>query len=108
MPTTNRIWEAASDAYYEATDPPPAAKRRTELACPFCDRVFVSEDAQEASRDLASHIARNHPLLSPVLVVAGRMLGPNSVITRMPTPSDVVVENATSIEVAIDGGPFAA
>jgi len=105
MPTTSWILEAASDRYLEATDPLPTRSRRTELTCPFCDRVFVAEDAQEASHDLARHVARNHPLLRPVLVVAGRMLGPNTVMARMPRASDIVIENATTIEVAIDGGP---
>jgi hypothetical protein len=107
MPTTNWILEAALDRYLEATDPPvPAVARDFELTCPFCQRSFVSADAHAVSESLARHIARNHPLLRPVLVIAGKMLGPNSVVTRMAEPSDVVIENATAIELAIDGGSW--
>lgn len=107
MPTTNWILEAALDRYLEATDVPAnVVARDLELTCPFCDRFFASADAQTVSQTLARHIARDHPLLRPVLVVAGRMLGPSSVITRMPQADDIVIENATGIQLAIDGGSW--
>lgn len=103
MPTTTWILEAAEDRYLEATAPMPVVVHEVELTCPFCERSFPAADAQVAADSLARHIAREHPLLRPVLIVGGKMLGPNSVITRRPSEADVVIENATLIEIGVDG-----
>lgn len=109
MPTTNWILEAAEDRYLEATDRPMHAGaplvRQVTLPCPFCDRRFVSEDASEAGLSVARHVAREHPLLRPVLIIGDRILATTAVITRRPSQTDVVIENATTIKVAVDGGP---
>ncbi|HMS72467.1 MAG TPA: hypothetical protein PKB03_05485, partial [Baekduia sp.] len=109
MPTTNWILEAAEDRYLEATDRQMHAGaplvRHVTLPCPFCDRTFVSEDASEAALSVARHVAREHPLLRPVLIIGDRILATTAVITRRPSQTDVVIENATTIKVAVDGGP---
>ena len=46
MPTTTWILEAAEDRYLEATVPMPVVVHEVELACPFCERSFISADAQ--------------------------------------------------------------
>ena len=105
MPTTNWILEAAEDRYLEAIDPIRVVNRELELACPFCERVFVSGPGEVGSTALARHIARDHPLLRPVLMVGGRMLAPNSVLTQRISEADVVIENATVIEIGVNGAP---
>ena len=72
MPTTNWILEAAEDRYLEALDPIPEVVREIELQCPFCERTFISEEPMVVSGQLARHIAREHPLQRPVLVVGGQ------------------------------------
>jgi len=109
MPTTNWILEAAEDRYLEATDRPMHAGapvvRQVALPCPFCDRAFASENASEAALAVARHVAREHPLLRPMLIVGDKILATNAVVTRRPSQTDVVIENATTINVAVDGGP---
>jgi hypothetical protein len=40
-----------------------------------------------------------------VLLVADRILGPNSVITRLPKPEDISIANTTGIQAEVDGEP---
>lgn len=104
MPTLNWLLESAEDRFLEATDRPAAPARDVQLECPFCSRVFLGRVRDELAKDVARHIGREHPLRRPVLVVDGRLLGPNSTITRLPTPDDIAIENTESLEAAIDGG----
>lgn len=105
MPTLNWLLEAAEDRYLEATDRPAAPARDVQLECPFCSRVFVGSARDDLAKDVARHIGRDHPLRRPILVVDGRILGPNSTITRLPRPDDIAIENTESLEVAVDGAP---
>jgi hypothetical protein len=104
VPTLNWILEAAEDRYLEATDLPPAPALVVELSCPFCARFFAGEDSSELAKDVARHIARDHPLKRPVLVVDGRVLGSNSTIARLPASPQIAIENTTEIEARVDGG----
>jgi hypothetical protein len=103
MPTLNWLLESAEDRYLEATDKPAAPARDVQLECPFCSRIFVGRIRDELAKDVARHIGRDHPLRRPVLVVDGRLLGPNSTITRLPRPDDIAIENTESLKAAVDG-----
>lgn len=103
MPTLNWLLEAAEDRYLEATDKPATPARDVQLECPFCSRFFVGRARDDLAKDVARHIGRDHPLRRPVLVVDGRLLGPNSTITRLPRPSDIAIENTESLKASIDG-----
>lgn len=103
MPTLNWLLESAEDRYLEATDKPAAPARDVQLECPFCSRIFVGRLRDDLAKDVARHIGRDHPLRRPVLVVDGRLLGPNSTITRLPRLDDIAIENTESLEAAVDG-----
>lgn len=105
MPTLNWLLEAAEDRYLEAMDTEPPPPRDVHMECPFCSLVFTGQQAQDVTRDVTRHIGRDHPLRRPVLVIDGRLLGPNATITRIPRPADIMIENTETLEAAVDGDP---
>lgn len=103
MPTLNWLLESDEDRYLEANDIRPGPPRLVTLPCPFCSRVFIGPEPREVAGDITRHIARDHPLRRPVLVVDGQILGVNSTITRLLDRDDITIENTQTIDAEIDG-----
>ena len=100
MPTIGWIREDALEAFYENTErlpdfgPPP----RRAYPCPFCSAIF------DAEQNLQAHIASEHKVERPILLIQGREPGRRITVRTQMAETDIFPQNATSIAGALNGG----
>ncbi len=99
MPTFGWIREDALDNFYEGTerigDPGPPSG--PSYRCPFCAGVFPNRV------QLQDHVSDAHRVERPALLIYGREASQHSIIRRRISTDSVVVTNATSAQLGLNG-----
>lgn len=100
MPTYGWVREDGLEAFYEGTErisdpgPPPAPA----FHCPFCADIFADR------HDLQAHVSAKHKVERPVLLIRGQEPPRRTTVRTQLARSDICVENATRVIVALNGG----
>jgi hypothetical protein len=99
MPTYGWVREDALEAFLEGTErvPERAAAAPPVLVCPFCSKALIT------ARQLQDHIASDHRIERPVLLVDGMEPVKDQVIRVRYRPADFVVTNVTDVALTVDG-----
>ena len=99
MPTYGWVREDALEAFLEGTEQVPerAAAAPPVFVCPFCSKALITP------RQLQDHIASDHRIERPVLLVDGMEPVKDQVIRVRHRPADFVVTNVTDVALTVDG-----
>src|SRR5439155_23934508 len=99
MPTLNWILDSDRDRF-NAAFPMPTSYTRD---CPFCAREFIGDTLANATRRVMAHVAKDHPIASPLLSIQGRIAGSRVVIGRQLAADGIALLNCQHIEASVDG-----
>lgn len=98
MPTYG--WIEDSDRDRRDRSRPTPQFRRT---CPLCGAGFTSPRSSEAADWLSRHLATQHPLSAPVLMIRERPAEAVGTVRTRIRPGEVLIQNCSEIEATVDG-----
>lgn len=102
MPTYGWILEKDLDAFFETHDHPPSsnAPQTAIYKCPFCTSVLQSVS------DFNGHIALEHSVSRPILLINGYEPATNAVRRARISPPTVHLGNTTEVTISLNNQPI--